>query len=257
MLVEDRRKRILEIVEEEGSVAVDELAQRFDVSDMTIRRDLRLLQKNGFLKRVHGGATSNRGRSYEPPFLLRAQEHNTAKIGIGKRAAQLVKDGDSIALDVGTTTLEIARNLKERQNLTVITPSLHIANVLANQSGIRLILPGGIVRDGELSMVGRLTEDALDRFHVDKLFLGVGGIDLEAGLTEFNVDDSQVKQALIRRAKECIVVTDSSKFGNVAFAAVAPISVVNVIVTDSDLDPDVQASLEAREIEVIVEDVGE
>lgn len=106
-------------------------------------------------------------------------------------------------------------------------------------------------------MVGGLTEDALDRFHVDKLFLGVGGIDLEAGLTEFNVEDSQVKQALIRRAKECIVVTDSSKFGNVAFAAVAPISVVNVIVTDNDLDPEVRASLEASEIEVLLADASE
>lgn len=252
MLVDDRRKRILELVDKEGSVAVDDLAQRFAVSEMTIRRDLRLLQKSGFLKRVHGGATSNRGRSYEPPFMLRATEYNTAKVAIGRQAAELVQDGDSIALDVGTTTLELARNLVDRQNLTVITPSLHIANTLASQPGIRLILSGGIVRPGELSMVGQLAEDALAKFHVDKLFLGVGGIDIETGLTEFNVDDSQVKQALIRRAKECIVVTDSSKFGNIAFAAVAPISVVDTIVTDSYLNPNIRVSLEERDIEVIL-----
>jgi DeoR/GlpR family transcriptional regulator of sugar metabolism len=252
MLAEDRRKRILELIDEEGSVAVDELACRFDVSEMTIRRDLRLLQKNGFLKRVHGGATSNRGRSYEPPFPLRATEHNRAKAAIGKRAAELIQDGDSIALDVGTTTLELARHLEDRQNLTVITPSLHIANLLANHQGIRLILPGGIVRPGELSMVGRLAESALEGFYVDKLFLGIGGLDLQAGLTEFNVDDSQVKQTLLHRAKECIVVTDSSKFGNIAFAAIAPLNAIHTIVTDSNLDPDTRASLEEMDIEVII-----
>jgi DeoR/GlpR family transcriptional regulator of sugar metabolism len=252
MLARERRNRILELIDEEGSVAVDELALRFDVSEMTIRRDLRLLQKNGFLRRVHGGATSNRGRSYEPPFLLRATEHNDAKAAIGKKAADLVQDGDSIALDVGTTTLELARHLEDRQNLTVITPSLHIANLLANHPGIRLILPGGVVRPGELSMVGRLTEDALEGFFIDKLFLGIGGIDLEAGLTEFNVDDSQVKQALIRRAKECIVLTDSSKFGNIAFAAVAPLDAVHTIITDDQIDPEICASLEEMDVEVFI-----
>lgn len=252
MLATERRNRILELIDEEGSVAVDELAHRFDVSEMTIRRDLRLLQKSGFLRRVHGGATSNRGRSYEPPYLLRATEHNQAKSHIGRRAAALVQDGDSIALDVGTTTLELARHLADRQNLTVITPSLHIATLLANHPGLRLILPGGIVRPGELSMIGSLTESALEGFYVDKLFLGIGGIDVEEGLTEFNVDDSHVKQALIRRAKECIVLTDSSKFGNIAFAAVAPLSAVHTIITDDQLDPEICATLEEMDIQVFM-----
>lgn len=252
MLADERRQRILKLIETQGSVSVDKLAQRFDVSEMTIRRDLRILQKNGFLKRVHGGATSNRGRSYEPPFLLRAREHMQAKAQIGRYAAQMISDGDSVALDVGTTTLDIARHLKDKQNLTVITPSLHIANVLAGHPGIRLILPGGVLRPDELSLVGRLAERALENFYVDKLFLGMGGVDLDAGLTEFNIEDAQVKQALIQRAKECILVADGSKFGSIAFAAVAPLSAVHKIVTDDSADPEICRRMEEElDIEII------
>lgn len=252
MLAEERRQRTLELIEKEGSVAVDELASRFDVSEMTIRRDLRTLQRRGFIRRVRGGATTNRGRSFEPPFLLRATEEAAAKAAIGRKAADLVDDGDSVALDVGTTTLEIARSLEAKQNLTVITPSLYIANQLSSHPSIRLILPGGIVRPGELSMVGNLAEEALQEFYFDKVFLGIGGLDVEAGLTEFNVEDAGVKKALIRSAKECIVVTDSSKLGQVAFSVVAPLSAVHKIVTDDALDQEYQSRLEALNIEVIV-----
>lgn len=252
MLAEERRRRILEIVESEGSVSVEALAQRFRVSEMTIRRDLRLLEQNGLLRRVHGGATSSRGRSYEPPFLLRIRERAEAKARIGAAAANLVRDGDSIALDVGTTTLEIARCLGNRKNLTVITPSLHIANALSNLSTIRLIVTGGILRPVELSLVGHLAERAFQEFFVDKLFLGIGGISLEAGLTEFNLEDAQVKKAMLKSAKECIVVADASKLGNIAFASVAPLSSVHKLITDTSADPEFVARLREIGIEVIL-----
>lgn len=252
MLADERRRRIVQLVETEGSASVDDLAQRFDVSEMTIRRDLRTLENRGLIKRVHGGATSARGRSYEPPFLLRKTEHADAKAAIGQRAAEMVEDGDSVALDVGTTTLEVARHLEDKQNLTIITPSLHIANLLASHPSLRLILVGGILRPGELSLVGSLAEYAFQQFYVDKLFLGIGGISFEAGLTEFNLEDAQTKRAMLRCAKECIVVADASKFDQIAFAAVAPLDVAHKIVTDRNLDSGVVKRLREMDIEVVL-----
>lgn len=233
-----RHQAILNLLEEHGEVRVADLCQRFGVSEMTIRRDLSELERAGLLRRVHGGAVSARGRSYEPPFLSRANEHLEQKQRIGQLAASLIHDGDSIALDVGTTTLEIARALKARENLnlTVLTASLHIATLLANTPGIRLILAGGILRPGELSMVGHIAERTFREFYVDKLFLGVGGLSLEAGLTEFNLEDALVKQAMLKTAKERIVVADSSKLGRVAFTLIAPLSEVHTLITDSNAD---------------------
>ena len=232
MSSENRRTVILKELEDRGSVGVVDLATRLGVSEMTIRRDLADLEKEGGIRRTHGGAVSTRGRSYEPPFILRENENQNAKRIIGKVAASLVADGDSIALDIGSTTLEIARNLVGRRNLTVITSSLHIANLLYSQPDIRLILSGGIVRLGEASMIGDLAKYAYQNLYVDRLFLGVGAIDAQSGLTEYNWDDALVKQAMIGSAKEVILVTDASKFDRVAFARVAHLNVIHQVVTD-------------------------
>ncbi len=234
---EARRATILKEIEDRGSTSVSDLAERLGVSEMTIRRDLSELEREGVIRRVHGGAVSARGRSYEPPMLLRAVENQEAKRRIGQTAAELVADGDSLALDVGTTTLEIARHLLGRRNLTVVTSSLHIANLLFGQPQIRLILSGGIIRAGEASLVGDLAHHTYQNLFVDRLFLGVGGVDLQAGLTEYNWDDALVKQAMIRSAKEVILVADHSKFNQVAFAAVGPLSVVHQVVTDTPFPP--------------------
>jgi DeoR/GlpR family transcriptional regulator of sugar metabolism len=252
MIPEERRQQIIQLIETRSSVSVADLCTRFDVSEMTIRRDLADLEGAGLLRRVYGGAVSTRGRSYEPPFLTRAGKHQVEKERIGQVAAALINDGDSLALDVGTTTLEIARHLEGRQNLTIVTPSLHIANALANRPGIRLILTGGVLRTSELSLIGHLAETAFRELYVDKLFLGVGGIDFEAGLTEFNLEDASVKRAMVASAKECILVADASKFGNIAFAAVAPLSAVHKIVTDSAVKPEIVSRLKEMNIEVIL-----
>jgi DeoR/GlpR family transcriptional regulator of sugar metabolism len=252
MLLESRHKAILDFLDSKGEGGVAELATRFDVSEMTIRRDLVLLERKGLLQRIHGGAVSSRGRSYEPPFMVRGGKNVDEKRRIAAAAAALVATGDSIILDVGTTTLEIARNLLDKRNITVITPSLHIANLLTDQPGIRLILTGGIVRNGELSLTGNLAVEAFRGFFVDKLFLGVGGIDFQAGLTEFNVEDSEVKKAMLRSAKETILVADASKFGRVAFAAIGPLGAVRRIVTDRSIDPVILARLNEERIETIL-----
>jgi DeoR/GlpR family transcriptional regulator of sugar metabolism len=249
---QERRRIILQLLDEYNTVSVADLVARFGVSEMTVRRDLDALEKQGVLQRVHGGAISARSRGYEPPFLNRSLVHQEEKRRIAAKAATFVQDGDSLALDVGTTTLELARQLQARHNLTVITPSFRIAGVLAENPHSRVILTGGILRPGELSLIGRMAEDAFRHYFVDKLFLGVGGIDLDAGLTEYNIEDAQVKQAMIRSAREVIVLADASKFGRVAFAAVAALDNVTRIITDDSLPPDIVTALQDRDIEVLL-----
>jgi len=252
VLSEERRQAILQLLDTRGNVTVAELGAQFEVSEMTIRRDLDDLECKGLLRRVHGGAVRGRGRSYEPAFLVRSGLHQAEKERIAAAAVDLVQNGDSIALDVGTTTLEIAKRLKGKRDLTVITPSLRIANQLSEMQDLRLVLPGGLLRPGELSLVGSLAEETFRQFFVDKMFMGIGGIDLDAGLTEFNLEDALVKKAMLRAAKEIIIVADASKFGVVAFSVVAPLEVVSRIVTDNAISPLMVDTLRERNIEVIV-----
>ena len=212
----DRQRAILSAVEAQGTVLVSELAHQFDVTEMTIRRDLRELEKKELVKRIHGGGMSARGRFYEPTLTRRNTVHIQEKQKIARAAAELTKDGETLALDVGSTTYEVARCLTSRRNLTIITPSLYIATLFVNLPDIRLVLPGGLVRPGETTMVGELSLRAFDIIHPDRLFLGVGGIDAQAGLTEYNWDDAQVKQAMLKSAKQTIIVADANKFDHIA-----------------------------------------
>jgi len=248
MHAHERQEIIVQLIAEKGAVSVAELCERFGVSDMTIRRDLSLLEATSLLRRIHGGAVSARGRSYEPPVLTRVHEAPAAKRAIGRLAASLVHEGDSIALDIGTTTLEMARHLTRMRDITVLTNSLAIVNMLIDQPGIRLMLCGGIVRPGEHSLIGPVAEDTFSRFFVDKSFIGIGGVDLVAGLTEYNLEDAQVKRCMIQNSQRCILLSDSRKFGHKTFASVAPLAEVDEIVTDDRLDPAVRAELEQTHI---------
>lgn len=246
----ERHKIILQLINEHGAVTITELCERLQVSDMTIRRDLSALEGADLLRRIHGGAVSIRGRSYEPPFLTRTQESLEAKQAIAAFAVTLVNEGDSIALDVGTTTLEMAHCLTDKHNITVLTTSLPIANVLADRSDIRVILSGGILRPGELSLVGAIAEYTFSRFNLDKAFIGIGGIDLKTGLTEYNLEDAQIKVSLIRSAKQRILLADSSKFGRITFASVAQLSEIHQVITDEGLDHESRETLQQNGIEL-------
>lgn len=257
MNAHERQKIILQLISEKGAVTVAELCDQFDVSDMTIRRDLSMLERASLLRRIHGGAVSARGRSYEPPVLTRVQEARRAKQAIGRYAATLVHEGNSIALDIGTTTLELARNITRLQDLTVLTNSLPIANLLLDQPGIQLMVCGGIVRPGEHSMIGPLAEYTFSRYYIDTAFIGIGGVDLQAGLTEYNLDDAEVKRHMIQNCQRCVLLTDSRKFGLKTFASVAPLSVVSDIVTDDGLDDACREELEAANITLHIVSLSE
>ncbi len=239
MLKAERHRVILETIERDGKLVVALLCQHLAVSEMTLRRDLHELEQSGHLRRVHGGAIRDLGRSYEPPYRLRSANLSEYKERIAARAADLVLDGDSIALDIGTTTYAMVPYLKDKKNLTIVTASLRIAYAIATQfkleSDVRLIVTGGIVRAGELSMIGALAEYAYNNLNLDKAFVGIGGIHLERGLSEYNIEDNQVKKWLIVSAKECIVLADHSKFDRVALAHVADLKDVSSIVTDRPL----------------------
>jgi DeoR/GlpR family transcriptional regulator of sugar metabolism len=243
MNAKERHKYILQLIAEKGAVTVAELCDLFEVSDMTIRRDLSILESADLVRRIYGGAISARGRSFEPPFMARAQESQLAKEAIGAYAAGLVNEGDSIALDVGTTTLQLARGLAKGRALTVITASLAIVNVLVDSPDVRVILAGGILRREEQSLTGAIAEATFQRFHVDKVFIGAAGVDLDVGLTEYNMDDARVKEHLIRSGQRRVLLVDSGKLGRRKFAAVAPLTEIHEIVTDDGIEPEYRAAL--------------
>jgi DeoR family transcriptional regulator, fructose operon transcriptional repressor len=249
-----RRSQILQDLAEVGSVTVVDLAERFVVSPMTIRRDLLELERLGLARRVYGGAVTGRGGSNEPPYMVRMTERTDTKRRIGALAASLIAEGDSVALDTGSTCIEVARNLQRRRNLTVITPGLRIAELLLDEPDIRLIVAGGVARPGEASLIGELARHAFSELSVDRLILAVGGIDAAFGLSEYNWDDVLVKQAMIRSAKEVILVADSGKFDQIAFARIAGLEAVATPVTDTEPPGPLQAALRSAGVKVVIAD---
>jgi DeoR family transcriptional regulator, fructose operon transcriptional repressor len=241
--VQQRHNFIVSRIEKRGSAYVVDLAKDLNVSEMTIRRDLNELEKVGLLRRIHGGAVNARGRGFEPPLSLRMDENRESKALIGRYAADMVAEGDSVALDIGSTTYEIAVNLQSTRNITLITPSIPIASRFFDRSDVRLILPGGIVRSGETSMIGDLARRNLEILYVDRLFLAVGGIDSKAGLTEYNLDDTSIKRIMIKNAMEIVVVADSTKFEKIAFAFIAQLDVINHLITNNEPPQDLLKAL--------------
>ena len=240
---QNRKSDILRSIEIYGSVNISDLSKKMNVSEMTIRRDLDELEKMNLIRRIHGGAVISFGRSYEAPLISRQTQNNEGKRKIGKYAAEMICDGDSIALDVGSTTTEVARNIIGRNNLTILTPSLIIAGILVEQNNIRVIVSGGVLRPSELSLVGDLAYYAFKDMNVDKLILGAAGIDSKSGITEFNFEDAQVKKAMIKSAKEIILVIDSTKFEKTVFSFVTELNCIHHMITDQIPPPKLAAQL--------------
>ncbi len=252
MLNVERHTKILELIGEHGKVEVAELSRLFEISEVTIRNDLKGLHKRGLVRRAHGGAVRIETVSVDPSLQVKAALHADEKQRIGAAAAALINNGDSIILDSGTTTLHIARHIKDRQDLTVITNGINVAMELLGAKGVRLVLLGGMVRQNSYSAVGHFAEDMLRQLSADKLFLAVDAFDLDFGLSTPNPEESKVNQEMVRIAKERILVADSSKFGKRSLSHIVPLTAINKIITDDALATETQAELRARGVELVL-----
>ncbi len=231
------------------SVSVAELALQHAVSEMTIRRDLDELAQQGVVRRVRGGAVSLLLRGEEPPFGVREHEAVEAKRRIAAEVASLIADGEAVLLDSGTTALEIARVIRDRR-LTVLPLSLQAAGELATAPRVRLVLPGGEVRPGELNFTGPLTESAIRSLRFDTAVIGCCGLSAEHGLTTHDLAEVAVKQAAIASARRVVAAADSGKFTRTAFGAVCPLDRLDLVVTDSAVPPSEHDALVAAGVAV-------
>ncbi len=245
----DRLSVILERLSNGGSVGVADLSREFGVSTATVRRDLRILEDQRLLSRTHGGAVAQ-GLVYELPLRYKGARHQEEKRRIARAAAERVADGAAIGLTGGTTTTEVARALAGRHRLTVVTNALNIASELAVRPNLKLVVTGGVARAESYELVGPLAERSLAELNLDVVFIGVDGIDPEAGLTTHHEIEAHTDGALIERARRVVVVADGSKVGRVAFARICPVDRTHELITDIDADPRMLGSLRDAGVEV-------
>lgn len=249
----ERQQVIARLVQEHGRVRVGDLADRFRVSTVTIRKDLAALEAQGRLTRAHGGAISVSGNPAESAFDVRERQQRAAKDLIGRQAASMVVDGESIAFDASTTALAVARHLKARGGwvqLTVITNGLRIASELAGFPGITVAMPGGFVRWEALSVVGPLGDGVFRKVNVQKAFLGAAGFSLEAGLSDATEEEAQIKRFMAEAAREVIGIVDSSKWGRAAFATFCRTDELSAVISDGDAPTETVAALRTRGVDV-------
>lgn len=253
MISRERQQKILDMMQKKKVIKITDITSAFGVSTETARRDLHILESQNLCKKIYGGAALVSSIASEPSYSTREVMHSTEKTAIGRKAAELVLEGKTIILDVGTTIIELARSIKDKNNVIVLTNSLTIVNELAN-SDVSLHIMGGKLNPSFLSMSGSLTLSALKQFYVDIAFIGAGGITLEDGVSDYNIEEAQVRKFSIERAKKTVLLADSSKFGSNAFAMVCPLEDVDVIVTDWKIDKKVLERLREQKIEVLIAD---
>jgi DeoR family transcriptional regulator of aga operon len=252
LLVEERRRKIAELVQSQDRATIGDLVARFGVSAVTIRGDLDALAGAGVLVRSHGGALKRIGDAEDMPLDVKQALHHEEKVRIGRAAAQSIRSGETVILDSGTTTAEVARQLKLRRpdSLTVITNALNVAMELASVSSVRVIMIGGMLRQMSYSLVGPAAEQALRGLHADRLFLGVDGLDPEIGLMTPDPLEAQLNATMIEVSRNVVVVADSSKFERRSLSVIARMDRVDKVITDDRVGPSVVAALRARNVEV-------
>lgn len=251
MALNRRRLKILDLIREDGHAKVQELSRIFKVTDVTIRQDLEALEKEGYVQREHGGAFLKDVGSFAKTGQLFNQVRIKEKQEIARKAVKLINEGDSIILDSGSTTTEIAKLLVDFHELTIITNSLNIALILGENHGINLIVTGGEFKAPTLSLTGSLAADSFKDIHVNKLFLATAGISSDLKLTYPSLSDLVVKTAMIKSAKKVYLVADSSKIGVSAFTNLGSISLVDTLITDNGLSEEAIELLRSKNVEVI------
>lgn len=248
----ERQKQILSLLTRQQKLSVAEIVAQFAISEATARRDLESLTLQGKAQRVHGGVIALEQAPPELPILERESEQLDEKIRIARAASELVSDKETIFLGSGSTVLEVARHLRNRRNLTVITNSLPVLNTLVGINGITVISLGGMLRDSELSFIGHITEQALTEVRADKVIMGTRGVSLEHGLTNDYLQETLTDRAILKVGRKVIIVADHTKVNRVATALLAPLDSVQTFVTDSKADKKFIQALKKNGIEVIV-----
>jgi DeoR/GlpR family transcriptional regulator of sugar metabolism len=252
MLPNQRRDKILELLKEDGSAKVIDLAKIFKVTEVTIRQDLEKLEKDGLVTKEHGGAYLKNVEDQVRTFSLGNQENIDRKERIAAKCLEFIESGDSIILDSGSTTTEIAKKLRGYKNLTVITNALNIALILGAEPGIEVIMTGGEFKPPTLSLTGQKAADFFKGINVQKLFLATAGISLKSGLTYPSISDLVVKKAMIDAADTTYLVADSTKIGKSAFASLGALSLIDYIITDAGIEEKHKQVFHDNEIELII-----
>ena len=254
LLAEERRRKILMLLETEGRVTVNDLVRRFDVSTVTMRADLDILAENGALVRSHGGAVRRLDPVQDYSVAFKETLHHAEKVRIGQAAAGLLKPNQTIILDSGTTTLQVARHIKQQKlkGLTVVTNALNIANELVDAPNVSLIMLGGILRQVSNSFVGPQAERMLAALHADHLFLGVDGLDLEVGPTTPDILEAELNSLMIAVSTQVTIVADSSKIGRRSLSTIGSLSAIHRLITDDGIAPEAAQAIQARGMELIV-----
>jgi DeoR family transcriptional regulator of aga operon len=247
----ERQNQILEFLQRNPRISIAEICGNFSVSQATARRDLECLAREAKIQRVHGGAIATNQAPPEQPIIQRQGEQSEEKIRIGRAAAALVQAGETIFLGSGTTVLEVARALRGRADLTVLTNSLPVVNALAGKEGITLICLGGLLRPSELSFIGHIAEQSLGEVRADKVFIGTRAISLEHGLTHEYLPETMTDRAILKAGREIIVIADHTKVGRAATVLLAPLDSIQTLVTDAATPPGFIKALRKRGIRVV------
>ncbi|WP_037571058.1 DeoR/GlpR family DNA-binding transcription regulator [Phaeacidiphilus oryzae] len=261
LLAEQRRAMILDEVRRRGGVRVNELTKRLNVSDMTVRRDLDALARQGVVEKVHGGAVPVvEASTHEPGFEAKSSLELTAKEDIARAAARLVPPGSAVALSGGTTTFALAHHLLQVDGLTVVTNSVRVADVFehaqrqpggAGTRGTTVVLTGG-VRTPSDALVGPIADRAIRSLHFDLLFLGCHGLSLEAGLSTPNLAEAETNRSFVASARRVIAVADHTKWGTVGLSTFAALDQIDTLVTDADLPAEIRAALAEQVRELVI-----
>lgn len=251
MALNQRRIKILNLIREDGHAKVQDLSKIFKVTDVTIRQDLEILEKMGYVQREYGGAFLKDLGSFAKTQQLLNQTHIEEKREVAQKAVTLINEGECIILDSGSTTTEIAKLLTNFRNLTVITNAINIAFILGENPGINLIVTGGEFKAPTLSLTGKMAADSLKDIHANKLFLATAGISSNMQLTYPSLSDLMVKSAMIKSSDRIYLVADSTKIGISAFANLGSISLVNVLITDKNISRESIDKIRKKNVEIL------
>ena len=252
LLPNQRREKILDLLKEDGSAKVVNLAKLFKVTEVTIRQDLEKLEAEGFIIKEHGGAFLKNAFDAVRGMALMNQENLDKKALIAKKCMEFIEVGDTIILDSGSTTTEIAKNLLGFKHLTVITNALNIAMMLGSEPGIEMIVTGGEFKPPTLSLTGQKAADFFKGLNVQKLFLATAGISLKSGLTYPSISDLVVKKAMIDAAEMTYLVADSTKIGQSSLASLGALSLIDYVITDAGISEAEKEHFTSNDIELVI-----